>query len=373
MKLINFELLITLLIINIITAFMVFGYISVFVPTYQKWTIRYKTNYERRLKEKEEAEREAEIEANATVQPGNPFLDYLAQRYNVVFYGGLGCGKTMAMNLFAKYLYNRQEQIDYKNRRLYKYTKPQLLKEKEQLIEEGKLNIYSNIELEDISTGLTNRELMPYLTQQKCATENAIYAMDEIGEKFGKEQSNLQRGKNKTYEYAMAEKSVRFARQDLNIHFICTEQSQDNIWKPIRDKGFVAVHCLGVSHWLTGKGKKIKTLKNLILKIMPGIFTLNVQELLAIEFGTLNKIKSFLKMLLPAYFLQPKAYYIKKMKIDKQINYDYTKFKINYEFNGDYGYLLFDNYDLLKYNTRGHQEKYKIQFDENGDRLGAKT
>ena len=363
---IDFNLLITLLVIVIPTLLVVCMMIVIIQKYLIKYKIKFESAYKKKQKEKEDKEKEKELERDAYVRPGNPVLENLYTKHNVIFYGGLGCGKTLVANLLAKYIEDKNADNDYKYRRQLKYTNPGYLADRERLAEERKLNVYSQISLEDPVTGYTNQDLWSVLTQRKRAVENGVYLADEIGEKFGKDTRFEQTGKSRTYDYAMAEESVRFARQDANIKFIGTEQAEDNIWKPIRDKGFLGVKMHGVKTWITTKGKVLQKLKNILLLVLPGIITLNSREVISCQFGKKNKWKSFAILLLPAYFT-PKQYYIKKIKIAKKIKFRYTIFKAYMEYNKELHYLIFTNNDIFKYNTRGHKEEYLKKFDADGN------
>ena len=363
---INFELLITLLVL--IIPLLIFWIL--YQRGFYKWKLRTENKFKRKQKEREDAELEKEMDKQAKVCQGNPILEKLASRYNVIFCGGLGCGKTLVANLLVKYIHDKHELQNYKNRRMLRYTNPQYVFELEKLIEEQKLNVYSDIRFEDPDTGFTAHELWPYLTQQKKTIENGIYFADEIGTKLGKDQHQKQLAE-KDPQYIAAAETARFARQDTNTVFIGTEQDEENIWKPIREKGFLAVKMHGVKTWLMKRGKVFKKIKNFWLNVMPGLLTLNVAEVLAIEFERKNKFKAFLKLLLPAYFLTPKPYYIKRIEIAKKIKFKYTKFKAFLEFEGNFNYLIFTNKDIYQYNTRGHREIYNSRFDENGNRKYA--
>lgn len=365
---INFELYLTLIFVFGPITFSLYCFVIFFSKNLIKWKTKWKRNYEKKLAEKEQKQIEKELEAEAIVRPGNTILEYLASKYNIVFCGGLGCGKTLTANMVTKYIVSKKNYENYKNRRQIKFINPQLLKDLEKLDKEQKINVYSEIELEDPVTGYKSFELWDYLTQKKRTIENGIYFVDEIGTKFGKEKTYEQIGKNKTADYTLASESARYARQDANIRFIATEQDAENIWKPIREKGFISVKMLGVNTWLTKKGIFLKRFKNFCLKCLPAWLTINSGEVMAVQFSKSNKLKTFFKLLIPAYFLLPKQYYIKKVKIAKKIKFKYTQFKSNFELNGEYKYLLFTNADIYKYNTRAHKEIYNNKFDENGNR-----
>ena len=360
---INTSLLVTLIILIVPV-----GIIAILVSMMlYDWKIKRKHQIEKQFKEQEQIEQEEEMERNAIVAPGNPLLESLSKIYNLIFCGGLGSGKTLAANLTTKYIRDKQEMYDWENRRMLKYINPAYIEKVYQMAEDGKMPVYSNIDLTDVYTGASNIELWPYLTQQKMAMENGIYFMDEIGTKLGKDQYWIQ-GKHVSDEYQAATESARFARQDANIRFIATEQNEDNIYKPIREKGFAIIRTFGVTHWITEKGKKKQWWKNFWLNALPGIFTLDVTRLLRIELGFINKLKTFAKCLLPAYFLQPKAYYSKKIEIINKIKFEYSMFKLKLEFQEKQYYLVFTNYDIYKYNTRGHKEIYQSRFDSEGNR-----
>lgn len=363
---INFELFLTLLLASVPILFCEFCFVIIFSKSFLKFKTKWQTKYQEYLEKKKAEQEEQERELEAIVSPGNKILEYLSEKFTLVFWGSLGSGKTLLANVVAYYILKKQQLQDHKMRRQLFYTNPGYLEDLEKLQVQSKLNIYSEIELEDFDTGFNSFELWEYITQKKRTIENGIYFMDEIGTKFGKEK--FQEGAIKDPEYRIAEKTVRFARQDANIKIIATEQDKDNIWKPIRDKGFTDIQCLGVSSWLTPKGLRVRKFKNFCLKCLPAWLTINMQEQLAISFGKLNKFKTILKSLLPAYFLLPKPYYVKKIKIAKAIKFKYTRIKVNFILDGGYQYLIFTNNDILKYNTRGHKEIYLNQFDENGNR-----
>lgn len=296
---------------------------------------------------------------------GNPILEMLVKSYLIIIYGTLGAGKTLLANLLAKYLSDKYAIEDKQNKRYYKYMRPGYMEELKQLEEKEQLRVYSNLKL--IENGRRSQELWEYVTQQKRAMYRGIYLWDEIGTYAGKD---LYYDNDKySPEVEGIVNSSRFNRQDRDIKWIATEHNKDNLFKPIRNREFAEIHALRTYVSISKLGKfkrKVLSFKNVIL---PGYFTLNAyQEFENCMFWT-DKLKTALKMLLPAYCLMPKSYYIKKTKTNSKIKEKYSWFKIILDYYGHEFMFRFKKEQIFDYSTTAHESVYLKQFDKNGDRI----
>lgn len=346
------------------------GYIMdlIFAEIQQRIHAKWLERREEKKKRKLEKKKKKEAEKYSKIYIGNPILEMLVKSYLIIIYGTLGAGKTLLANVLAHYLNVKYAIEDNKNKRYYKFMRPDYLEELQQLNEKNHLRVYSNLKLEE--DGKKSQELWDYITQKKRAMYRGIYFWDEIGTYAGKD---LYYDNDKySPEVEGIVNSSRFNRQDRDIKWICTEHNKDNLFKPIRNREFAEIHALrtyvNISKW--GKFKrKILSIKNAIL---PAYFTLNSwQEFENCLFWT-DKIKTFLKMLLPAYFLLPKSYYIKKTKLNSEIKEKHSWFKVILDYYGHEFMFRFKKNQIFDYSTTAHESVYLKQFDKNGDRIYAK-
>ncbi len=320
---------------------------------------------EEKKKKKEEQRKKKEAEKYCKVKLDNPYLAQLTAQYNIIVWGRLGSGKTIFANLLCHYLNEKYAKDDKKNRRYNKYMREDYVADLQKLEKENRLRVYSSIGLKKGEK--VNNELWPYLTQQKRFVERGIIFTDEIGTTLGKD-LYFSEVKNSIEVERVVDMS-RYARQNCDVKWIGTEQSCDNIFKPIRDRGFTEIEALktyvGVSKW----GKLKRRALILMKLILPGIFTLNLKKVFEKQLFKKDKVLTMLRLLLPAYFLLPRDYYISKTKTYAKIKKKHTRFKTLINFYGKQMLFKFSNKDIFEYNTRQNRASYLKQFDKEGNRI----
>lgn len=321
---------------------------------------------EEKRKEKEETRKKKEAEKYCKVNIKNPYLAQLTAQYNCIVWGRLGSGKTLFANLLCHYLSEKYKKEDKKNRRYNKYMRENYVSDLNILQKEKRLRVYSNIGLKEGDK--VNSELWPYLTQQKRFIERGIIFTDELGSSLGKDLYFSQ--KKNSVEVERIVDMSRYARQNCDVKWIGTEQSCDNIFKPIRDKGFTEIEALktfvGISKW----GKFKRSVVNTVRLILPGFLTLNLKKVFEKQLFKKDKFLTMLKMLLPAYYLLPRDYYIAKTKTYAKIKKKHTRYATLINFYGKQMMFKFSNKDIFAYNTRQNRANYLKQFDKEGNRIG---
>lgn len=320
---------------------------------------------EDKKKQRAEKERQLLIEKYANVKQGNPIMESIIKYYNIIVWGTLGAGKTLLANLIGKYLLDKIEKDDKKNARYNKYMRADYLKEKERLQKNNELPLSSNIKLK-ASDGRVAGDLWLYMTQQKKQIEKAIEIWDEIGTWAGKDLYYNSDLKN-TWEVQKIDEHFRYKRQDAGVITIGTEQGRDNIFKPIRDKGFLEIQALRTYTYVTPKGKKIRSIKSFFNTILPAFITLDLKKIFQKCFDKTDKRRVLSRIWLPAYFLLPREYYLKKTKINSEIKEKYLEFKTIFAIAGNEHMFKFDKSDILNYDTEGHRKKYNEQFNDEGE------
>lgn len=320
-------------------------------------------------KEKQLAKQKEKLKLKfSQVYVGNPYLEMILKQYNIIVFGALGAGKTLFANLLCFYLNLKYAYDDHKNRKYNQYMNPDYTAEMQSLQDKNLLRVYANIPLVD-ADGFKSQELWPFLTQEKRFCEKGIVFTDEFGTSLGKdlwfsEQKN-------TVEVERIVDMSRFARQNREIKWIGTEQSRDNIFKPIRDRGFTEVQAIRTMTSLTKYAKFKRKLITVFRNILPGYLTINwiktFQKTLFIE----DKIKLAFKLLLPANWLIKREYYMARTVTNNKIKNKYTIFSLVVDFYGNEMLFKFTNKEIFKYNTHQHKDEYMKQFDKEGNRIYA--
>lgn len=298
---------------------------------------------------------------------GNPVIERILQAFNIIVFGGLGAGKTLFANLLVCYLNEKYEKQDRKAKRRNKYTNSEYLKDLEKLEKLKKLRVYSNLKLED-KDGNTSQDLWPALFQEIKIIENGIFLTDEFGEKLGKDLWQIQQSA-KDPRIDRATNTARYARQIKNIKWIGTEQSRDNIFKPIRDKGFLELQALRTYVWIAKLGKFKRFCGKWARKILPGYLTVNLKSEFRKSFFIGDKIKTVFKLFASSFITLPQTYYRNIGIFVGNIKEKYTNFQTIIA-AGDKEYMFhFTNEKIFKYNTRAAKYRYDEQFDKDGNRL----
>ena len=331
----------------------------------------WRAGYDERKKKREQKRIEKQKWKYAHIGQGNPLIENIIQSRFIIFWGQKGSGKTILANLTARYLFERQETFNKKHKRYNKVMFPDYVADYKKIIDSGKLPVYTNRDLiftyEDKKRKLISEDFTPYLTLKKKAIYHPIFMVDEFGSNFPKEMY---------YEYqanpdpTVAEMKELFKkdRHYLNGWILGTEQDGENIFIGFRQNGYARVKALGTVVSLDKKGKFVRGFKNFWSAILPAFLTLNMYKIRKKELFTKDKILSFFKALLPAYFFFPKDYYTKKQELSNKINYKYQRYLVHLEFNGAEYIIRFTNDDIFQYNTHAYKHEYDEKFDKNGNR-----
>lgn len=331
-----------------------------------KAKMKWNDKHEEQKKKDEEKKKKKQAEKYCKVNLKNPYLEELTKQYNIIVYGHLGAGKTLIANLLCHYLSKKYSKEDKRNRRYNHYMLPEYEADLQKLKKNKLLRVYSNIPLKDCENN-SSQNLWPYLTQQKRFVERGIMFTDEFGTNLGKD-LYFSQDKNSIEVERIVEMS-RYARQNCDIKWIGTEQSCDNIFKPIRDRGFCEIEALktfvGVSKW----GKFKRGLVNFVRLILPGFLTLNLKKVFEKKLFKRDIFLTTLKLLLPSYFLLPREFYIKKTITAAKIKKKHTRYATLINFYGKQMFFKFSNKDIFAYNTRQNRANYLKQFDKEGNRI----
>ena len=317
-------------------------------------------------KEKEEKANKKLAEKYCKIYVGNPYLEAILKQYNIIVFGPLGAGKTLFANLLCNYLNKKYQKEDKKNRRYNHYMLPEYEQDLKNLKNNKLLRVYSNTPLID-EDGKRSQEVWPFLTQEKRFIERGIVFTDEFGTNLGKDLW-FSDDKNSIQVERIVDMS-RFARQNCDVKWIGTEQNKDNIFKPIRDRGFTEVEALKTFAGLSKWGKFKRVIVSGWRFFMPGLLCLNIRKLYQKTLFKQDKIALFFKLLLPSYFLIPREYYISKTNFSSKLKKKHMKYVVLINFYGHEMLFKFGNKDIFAYNTRQNKAKYLKQFDKEGNRI----
>lgn len=331
-----------------------------------KLYIAYEEKYKERKKKREEKEKIKQSKKYSKVYLGNPYLEAILKQYNIIVYGRLGAGKTLFANLLCHYLNEKYKKEDKKNKRYIHYMLPDYELDLNKLKTKSFNRVYSNIPLID-KKNKSSQELWPYLTQKKRFIEKGIIFTDEFGTSLGKDLWFSQ-DKNSIEVERIVDMS-RYARQNCDVKWIGTEQSKDNIFKPIRDRGFTEVEALKTLVGISKFGKIKKFFVTIWRFIMPSYLCLNIKKIFDKTLFKKDKIKLIFKLLLPAYFILPREYYISKTSFNAFLKKKHTKYSVVVNYYGIEMMFKFSNKHIFAYNTRQNKSNYLKQFDKEGNRI----
>lgn len=333
----------------------------------------WRAGYEDRKKKREQKRIEKQKWKYAHMGQGNPLIENIIKDRFIILEGNKGAGKTLVTNVIAHYLFERQEVFNKKHRRYNKVMNPEYVSDYKKIIDSGKLPIYSNLEFveEDKKRTLKSQDLIPYLTLRKKAIYHPIFVIDEFSSLFPKEMY-YENQANPSPIVAEMKELFKKDRHYLNGWILGTEQDGEDMFKGFRQNGYARVRALRTVVSLEKKGKFVRGFKQFWNMILPAFLTLNMRKIRKQELFLKNKITSFFKSLLPAYFFFPKAYYIKKQELSNKINYKYQRYLVHLEFNGAEYIIRFTNDDIFQYDTHAYKHEYDEKFDKNGNRKQIK-
>lgn len=305
------------------------------------------------------------------IHEDNILLKDITQSRFIIIKGDWGKGKSILMNIIAKFLYKKKEIQDNENKRYLKFIKRDYLEQLKKLDEEKKLPIYSNLDFKDVESGKVSQDLEPYIKLQKKAVPQAIFCIDEVASLFPKTM-HYQNMTDENKEVVEQKELFKKFRHYTNGWIIGTEQDGQDIYVGFRKNGYVLITALGTVVKISMWGKIKRKVLNILNIILPAVFTINVRlERLKILFKE-DLFKFYLKLLLPAYFSFPVNFYERKQKINNYINEKHQIYITKFEYNGKQYFFKYTNKEKFSYNTRAYKNEYDEKFDSNGNRKDNK-
>ena len=328
----------------------------------------WKAGYDKRQKKREERKKERQKWKYCEVRTDNPILNLMMKDRTLIFMGHKGKGKSLLMNVVARFLWQKRLENNKKNRRYLKYKKPKYLEDEKRLEAEKKLPIYSNLDFQDYETKFTKQELIPYFEMQKKAVEGAIYCIDEVSSLYGKEIYNDNEEFEKERKKDIKENAKK-GRHYSNSWILGTEQDGQDIYIGIRENGYAIVNCIQTTVKILPTGKMLRFIKNFLNFILPAFLTINPCVAFSEQMFFSGKVQTFFKLLLPSYFSLPIQYYDKKQAINDKIKRKYQRFEVLFQYSGGEYWIRFGHESIFDYNTRAYKDEYDKMFDENGNRI----
>lgn len=355
---------------NIIRYILIGAGIFLAVSIFSRLFVFYwRAGYDERKKKREQKRIEKQKWKYAHIQNGNPLLENITTTRFIIIEGDKGSGKTLIMNLVSHYLYDKQADFNKKHKRYNRVMNSDYAKEYNNLKEQNKLPIYSNLEfVEKDKKGIKkSQDLIPYLTLRKKAIYHPIFIIDEFSSLFPKEMY-YENQANPDPVVAEMKELFKKDRHYLNGWILGTEQDGEDMFKGFRQNGYARVKSLRTIVSLDKKGKFVRGFKNFWNAILPAFLTLNMFKIRKKELFIKDKILSFFKALLPAYIFYPREYYLKKQELSNKINDKYQRYLVHLIFNGVEYYVRFTNDDIFQYDTHAYKHEYDEKFDKNGNR-----
>ena len=304
----------------------------------------------------------------AKVNTDNVILNAITKNRLICFKGSPGTGKSMLMNICARFIFDKRTEFDRKNKRYNQVMNPKYLAQEKQLEENKKLPVYSNMEMLDKESNRTSGELLPYLEMRRKAVSRCVFCIDENSSLFGKELYKKQQEEDDPVVKEMAELFKKI-RHYIDGWILMTEQGGENIYIRFREAGFACVEALDTSVKISFWGKILKfTLQTLNL-VLPGWATANKYRVYnSILFDEDNK-KMHKKLILPTYFSNPVEYYTRKKEINDYIKWKYTRFTTRFRYNNQEYFIKYSNKEKFIYNTRAYEGEYNSKFNSKGERI----
>lgn len=355
-----------------------FVFVAVFVFVFlmfNHWFVLHRSKklylWEQKQKEKEKqiqlSREESKRYEDAYVTLQSSYLQNITNKSRIIMFGGEpGNGKSLSMDMMAKWLYDRQQWIDRKNKRYNTYMRPDYLKQKQRLIDEGLLTVYDNLgmTLGDLKT----QPVLPVLEMLTQAIQGAVLALDEAGHYYPKEKyfellktkdMALKRKYDKLIEF------VRFIRHYIKGWLLMTEQDEENLFIGMRRTGYARIKQIACSVYITAAGKRVSKLKHFKNRWLPAWLVGKPLESLKGKRTFAAKAFNLFKLLLPNWF-NAFIYYEKARMIDEDVEKKYTEYKVLWEYEGRQRYQIFNNNQIFKYNTRSRQKDYTVKFNNQG-------
>lgn len=334
-----------------------------------KYVHRWKKNYDKKQEQKEREAEEKRRWENCRVTPDNPFLCEITKKRLIMIDGAAGNGKTTAMDMLLHWLNTKRLISLQNNARYYSYMHTEFLEKVKERLDNNLIPfVASNFDIVD-KDGLRNDDIMPYLVQDYRAIEGMVLGLDETASELGKNLYHEGQKDEKLKEMlAKIKKFGEYIRHYINGYLIVSDQAGSDLYVGLRQMSFAEVHALQTVVRVLPRGKFLRKIKQNTLKYLPAFWT-SLRTCVTMQLTRKQRVLTVLKSLfVPLYWLLPREYYKRAIKINKDIKEKYTEFRMLLSYNGWYQWLIFGNESLFKFESRYKKKEYEEQFDKNGKR-----
>ena len=333
---------------------------------HQRWLWR----QEEKKKKKEQKQLEKEKNKYRTYSANNWLYNDIIKYRTIVFKGLPGAGKTSGALNFARFLIDKILSNEAKNRRYYEVMSPEFVKQRDKLLIQNKVPLYTNITNVHDTYGrfaLENAEDIVF--QRKKANTPCVVVLDESSDILGKDSYvSVQHEKDleKRADNDGAKQTAKKLRH-IGMWLFLTDQGGDDVVYTVRGVGFQTIKYIQTVHELSDKGKRVQKSKLWCNKWLPGWIVRKCKLRFAESLFFGDKIKTFFKLFLPGKYFE-KDYYTERDKIYQQCNLKYTIWKQLFEYKGKCYWVYYNNNQTFLYNHKEFRSEYDQKFDDSGNR-----
>lgn len=305
------------------------------------------------------------------------FTNIVNENRTIIFAGKPGSGKTSMMQLFTRFLVDRFEYLEKKNKRYYKIMKPKFLEERAFLRQNKLLPVYTN--MESVRHPKNNYKPMTNVDEilklKKKALTPCILQIDEFPNEYGKElrfDVMAEKDPEKLRDYEGIKKAVTKPRH-YGFWILGTAQDEDDIVYIFRKVPHLVIKVEKTKFTISQIGKFIQRMLIFLQKFLPGWLVSNPKKMFAETLFTYQKIILFFKLCLPGFFSNEKQFYINRNKIYEKIKESFGYYKTLWNYGGVYYWTYYKTSQSLMYDHLEYASEYESMFDKEGNRkkIGA--
>lgn len=347
--------------------FILFPLKNYFARAHVLWEDKHKQVIEVRKKKIEMKQ----AEKGSAVGPNNKYMNEIISKARIVLFNGTqGSGKTITMNGFTKWMYDKQQLQLRKQKRMLHFLNPEILFMHQKIVDQELLSIHSNIPflLDKLKT---QDNVVQVLSQLEKAVQRAILVFDELGDLFPKTKWNELNSRNANPEEVERMKAIvefaRYIRHYIDGYLFATEQDKENFYIGIRRFGYASVTCEKTWHPFGKFGRALRFVFNFINTWLPGWLVGRPLLAMRAELSVPRKIIRAITLILPNWF-NGLIYYTSKTKYNTKIKKRFTSHKVLTEFEGKKQFLVFKHNQIFDYDTRNRAGDYQERFEKNGTR-----